>query len=94
MYSKPLLRKYINEGLHLKGWNEKQLADAIGSTSSNLNRALNQDGFNLTLPQFADVVSLLGLSSDQVYHIVTGKKSKEASAQLLLTYARKIVDGL
>jgi transcriptional regulator with XRE-family HTH domain len=94
MYSKPLLRKYISEGLHQKGWTEKLLAENMGMTPTNLNRSLNQEGFNLTLPQFAEVVSLLNFTPEQVTHILTGKKSKEATSQLLLTYARKIVEGL
>jgi transcriptional regulator with XRE-family HTH domain len=94
MYSKPLLRTYVNEGLHLKGWREKQLAEAMGMTPTNLSRALNQDGFNFTLQQFASLVQLLNLTSDQAFHILTGKKAKEANAQLLLSYAKKIIDGL
>lgn len=94
MYSKPLLRKYVDEGLHRKGWSEKQLADTLNITPSNLSRAVNQEGFNLTLPQFAEIVKVLDLSPEQIAHILTGKKAKEATSQLLLTYARKIVDGL
>lgn len=93
MYSKPLLRKYIDEGLHLKGWSEKQLADNLNITPSNFARALNQEGFNLTLPQFAAAITELGLTSDQVYHILTGKKAKEAKSQLIISYAKKIVEG-
>lgn len=94
MYSKPLLKKYIAEGLHRNQWTEKDLAEKLGVTPSNLSRALLQEGFNLTLPQFSQVVTLLHLTPEQVYHILTGKKAKEATAQLLLTYAKKIVDGL
>lgn len=94
MYSKQLLRKYVDEGLHLKDWTEKALAEKLNVTPSNLARALNQEGFNLTLPQFAEVVKLLDLTPDQVFHILTGKKAKEAKSQLILTYAKKIVDGL
>jgi DNA-binding Xre family transcriptional regulator len=94
MYSKPLLRSYVNEGLHLKDWKENQLAYAMGMTPTNLSRALNQDGFNLTLQQFASLVHLLSLTSDQAFHILTGKKAKEATSQLLLSYAKKILDGL
>lgn len=94
MYSKQLLRKYINEGLHFYQWSEKDLADKLGITPSNLSRALNSDGFNLTLPQFAHIVKILDFSSDQVIHILTGKKAKEATSQLLLTYAKKIVNDL
>jgi transcriptional regulator with XRE-family HTH domain len=94
MYSKPLLRKYIDEGLHLKGWSEKYLAEKIGSTPSNLARALNSERSNLTLIQFAEIVKLLELTSEQTYHILTGKKEQEAKLQALISYAKKIVDGL
>lgn len=94
MYSKPLLRKYITEGLHRKEWSEKDFADRLGVTPSNLSRALHQEGFNLTLGQFANVVSLLEFTPEQITHILTGKKAKEATSQLLLTYAKKIIDGL
>jgi transcriptional regulator with XRE-family HTH domain len=94
MYSKPLLRSYVNEGLHLKNWRENQLAEAMGMTPTNLSRALNQEGFNLTLQQFASLVQLLNLTSDQAFHILTGKKAKEATSQLLLSYAQKIIKDL
>lgn len=94
MYSKPLLRSYVNEGLHLKSWRENQLAEALGMTPTNLSRALNQEGFNLTLQQFASLVQLLNLTPDQAFHILTGKKAKEATSQLLLSYAQKIVKDL
>jgi DNA-binding Xre family transcriptional regulator len=94
MYSKPLLNKYIAEALHRKEWSEKDLAEKLGITPSNLSRALMQEGFNLTLGQFANAVDLLGFTPEQICHILTGKKAKEANAQLLLSYAKKIVDGL
>jgi hypothetical protein len=94
MYSKPLLKKYIAEGLHRNQWPEKDLAEKLGITPSNLNRALLQEGFNLTLPQFSQIITLLEFTPEQVYHILTGKKAKEATSQLLLTYAKKIIDGV
>jgi DNA-binding Xre family transcriptional regulator len=94
MYSKPLVRKYINEGLHRKEWSEKDLADKLEVTPSNLSRALNQDGFNLTLSQFASIVVLLEFTPEQITHILTGKKAKEATSQLLLSYAKKIITEL
>jgi AraC-like DNA-binding protein len=94
VYSKPLLRKYIDEALHLRGWSEKTLADNLGMKPSNLARSLNQEGYNLTLPQFADVIKLLEMPSEQVFHILTGKKAKEAKLQALVSYAKKMVEGL
>lgn len=63
-------------------------------THSNLSRALDQDGFNLTLPQFARLVQLLEINQDQVYHILTGKRAKEAETALVARYARKIVEEI
>ncbi len=94
MYSKPLLRKYITEKLHQKEWSEKNLCDKLGIPPSNFTRALTMEGYNLTLPQFSQIVALLEFTPEQIAHVLTGKKAKEATSQLLFTYAKKIVDGL
>jgi transcriptional regulator with XRE-family HTH domain len=91
MYSKSILNRYISERLKQKDWTMLQLANELGISPSNLTRALTQDQFNLTLPQFSQLVQLLGLTPDQTYHILTGKKAKEASSQLVVSYAKKLV---
>lgn len=95
MYSKKLLNTYISNHLHLTGSNRNQLATRLGISHSNLNRALDEDPtHNLTLPQFADLVNVLGLDSLQVYHILTGKKAKEAAAVSVVKASKALVDQL
>lgn len=95
MYSKKLLRTYIDQALHLKGSNHRQLALALGITSSNLSRALDDDPtHNMTLPQFATMVSFLNLDCAQVMHVLTGKKEKEATAGLVEALSRRLVEQL
>lgn len=94
MYSKKVLNFYIKEKLHQKDSNNRQLAQAIGITQSNLSRALESEQHNLTLPQFADLVEYLSLDPDQVYHILTGKRKKEAAVSLVAASAKRLVEEL
>lgn len=95
MYSKKLLRFYIDKHLQRKGSNYRQLAKELGITHSNLSRALDDDPkHNLTLPQFAHLVQYLDLDANQVFHVLTGKKGKEAAASLVESLSRQLVEQL
>lgn len=95
MYSKKLLRKYIDQQLHLMHSNYNQLAGALGISQSNLSRALDDDPtHNLTLPQFAILVKTLELNPNQVYHILTGKQAKEAAVKSVQDAAAHLVEQL
>jgi DNA-binding Xre family transcriptional regulator len=94
MYSKTILNKYIAERLKQKGWNANQLSKELNVTHTNLSRALNQDAFNLTLPQFAVLCSKLELTPEQIFHILTGKKRKEATLQLLKSSIDSTLENL
>lgn len=91
MYSKKILNKIIEQQLYLKGMNLHGLAKQIGVTQTNLSRALNQDAFNLTLPQFSMLVEILELTPEQTFYILTGKKKKEADLQLIKTSIEKLL---
>jgi DNA-binding Xre family transcriptional regulator len=94
MYSKAILNKYIAERLKQKGWTANQLSKELNVTQANLSRALNQDPFNLTLPQFAVLCSKLEFTPEQIYHIITGKKKKEATLQLLKSSIDSTLENL
>lgn len=91
MYSKKILNKVIAERLNQTGLNLHKLAKQLGITQTNLSRALNQDAFNLTLSQFARLVEVLELTPEQTFHILTGKKKKEADLQLIKTSIEKLL---
>lgn len=76
MYSKTLLVKYIDKGLKLKGMTRYQLSKALSISQSNLSRALESETHNLTINQLSTLTTLLELSPDDLYHILTGKKAK------------------
>lgn len=95
MYSKKLLRKYIEQRLQLTGSNHRQLAQALGASQSNLTRALADDPtYNLTLPQFAGLIDALQLEPVEVFHILTGKKAKEAAATAVAKTCKHLVEQL
>lgn len=94
MYSKKLLTKYISERLKQKDWSHYQLARELGISQSNFSRALESEQHNFTLMQFARITELLELTPEQVYHILTGKKAKEATTQLVASSALSIVDRI
>jgi DNA-binding Xre family transcriptional regulator len=83
MYSKPLLNKYIKECLKQRDWPMLKLAQELGIPHGNLLRSLNGDNFHLTLNQFSKVCDLLDFTPEQITHILTGKKKKEATLQLI-----------
>lgn len=85
MYSKQLLNRYISERTKQMDWTVNKLSQEMGMTQTNLSRALNQEQFNLTLPQFSRLCKLLDLTPEQIYHILTGMKKKEATLQLVKT---------
>lgn len=88
MYSRELLASYIKQ----KGLTQSQLASQLKVSASNLNRALFSEKHHLTLPQFAKLVEALALTPDQVYHILTGKKEKEAVNQLVSEAINEIME--
>ena len=92
MYSKPILKRYIAEKLKLKDWSYLRLATELGIAHSNLTRALESEKHNLTLEQFSVLVTALELTPEQVFYILTGKRKKEATLQLIHSYTQKVVD--
>ncbi len=83
MYSKPLLNKYIKETVKQKDWTMLKVAQEIGMPHGNLLRTLEGETFHLTLNQFSKLCDLLELTPEQITHILTGKKKKEATLQLI-----------
>lgn len=83
MYSKSHLDKLIEQRLGQMGLTRHALAKQLGMSSSNLSRALHEDRFHLTLPQFAALCEALEFTSEQITWILTGKKAKEATLQLI-----------
>jgi DNA-binding Xre family transcriptional regulator len=94
MYSKRLLKKYINERLKQKDWTDKRLAETIGMKHSNYYRAIESEDHNFTLPQLSGIVEALDFTPEQIFHILIGKKAKEATAQLVASSAKRIVDQI
>jgi uncharacterized HAD superfamily protein len=94
MYSRPLLNRYVKERLKQEDSTFYQLAKDLGINQSNLKRSMESEKHHLTLSQFGQVTELLQLTPDQVFHILTGKKSKEATSQLVTTASLKLVNEL
>ncbi len=93
MYSKKLFNKYILARLKDKDWSYYKLAKELGLNPSNLTRSLDDtNNNNFTLEQFANIVGLLELTPEQVYHFLSGKKKKEATLQQVSSTAKKIID--
>jgi DNA-binding Xre family transcriptional regulator len=92
MYSKTQLQKYIEERMFQLDLNYHKLSKELGITQSNLSRSIFSESNHFTMSQFSELVRILELTPEQVYHILTGKKKKEATLQRIHSAVMKIVN--
>jgi succinate dehydrogenase flavin-adding protein (antitoxin of CptAB toxin-antitoxin module) len=94
MYSKRLLNKYIALKLQELEWPASRLASELSMAPSNLERAMNGEANHFTLQQFSEIVRLLEFTQDQVYHVITGKRSIQAASEQVASLSKRLVDAL
>jgi succinate dehydrogenase flavin-adding protein (antitoxin of CptAB toxin-antitoxin module) len=94
MYSKRLLNKYIDLKLKELQWPASRLAQELSMAPSNLERAMNGETNHFTLQQFSEIVRLLQFTEDQVYHVITGKRSVQATSQQIVSLSERLISEL
>jgi hypothetical protein len=94
MYSKASMVKFIEALITSQGRTKKEIAESIGMTPSNFARVLEKEGYNFTLQQFGQLAVSLNLTQDQVFHLITGKKKKEAVSHAVAQAAENLVNQL